>query len=174
MRLVYSQINLKNLEINERINRIIQGIERGRKEGADLVVLPLLDYYDLKEALAFSPTLLKGTCDYPDITVLLAGRNNAKFQTVFLLITEGKIIGKADYLSDISNAEALKWSIDLNRCSSLELSILIERPANFLDLDYTRKAYLFLDSSNVLDSLYYKGSSYMLAKKTDSVFVFDF
>jgi len=110
LRFAYSEVDLESLELSERERGIFRAVERGRKKGADLVILPAMDGADLRETLS-SESFLKGTCDYPDMTILFLGKDH--HGGILYLVSEGRVL-------ESKSSNEGKLVVDLSRYFSLE------------------------------------------------------
>ncbi len=164
------ELKTDNLVFAERTKRIFHLLERGRKQGSDLVLLPLFtNIQELDDLIRDKKDFLRGTNDYPDVFLLLSATEENK--QVYLLISEGKVYNRLliDQNSDIVLTMDLK-----NRNLSLNLAAPKENAKQSLvihcnsskttpvSLKSPNTAHLFLTSS-IQESpfLYYR------QKKTD-------
>ena len=102
MKITIAQIDLKQITLAELPNKLFRALEKGRKKGTDLVVLPLLTQKELyEETLAKATPFLLGTCDYPDVFLIIGLKINKTLNLA--LISEGKVINTLRITNDLES-----------------------------------------------------------------------
>ncbi len=106
VKITIAQIDLEQLTLAELPSKLFRALEKGRKKGTDLVVMPLLTKKDLyTEILAKKHPFLPGTCDYPDIFLITGLKINETLNLA--LISEGKVINNFLISNDLETPRVL-------------------------------------------------------------------
>lgn len=166
MKITFMELKTDNLVLTERTKTIFSLLERGRKQGSDLVMLPLFtNIQELEDLIAADNGFLRGTNDYPDIFLLLGGF--VRKRHTYLLVSEGKIysrllLDKANTAAKLGNIK--NWNLILSlappkESSNQTLVIYINSSAtNLASLKSQKTAHLFLtNSASKSPFLYYQG-----------------
>lgn len=167
MKITFMELKTDNLLLTERTKTIFSLLERGRKQGSDLVMLPLFtNIQEVEDLMADDNGFLRGTNDYPDMFLLLGAVDNKK--DIFLLLSEGRVYARllfdenADGSVRVGNIK--NWNLILSlappkECSSQALVIYLNSsPKDLACLKSHNTAHLFLTTSvSRIPFLYYQG-----------------